>query len=300
MQVWWVLCTATLCALPLTIWEFRNHGWSPHYQGTDACTSSSAWRMFVGWLRSLTPVVCVWHRNRSHPKQCLFCPARRTAWFIGGLFVILTVPVSVYEVRRQRAGRVRPLVLGCLSCTCSGRAPAPATPTPTTHRHTHTHAHMHTCAHAHARARAGGHAHRVLHAPAPAAPRDPHPVDGAHLLARRVVCAALQGRARVPRPRARNLRGVRHLQLLRVPDKLPGGRAGRARRVPREKGAHRPHLAVLALPRAVAHGPGVHLGDQEGALVRGVVCVGQGGEFVVCVWRGGGCSGPDAAQRCVR
>ena len=33
LQGWWILCTATLCALPLTIWEFKNQGWSPHYQG---------------------------------------------------------------------------------------------------------------------------------------------------------------------------------------------------------------------------------------------------------------------------
>lgn len=34
-QGWWILCTATLCALPLTIWEFKNQGWSPHYQGAN-------------------------------------------------------------------------------------------------------------------------------------------------------------------------------------------------------------------------------------------------------------------------
>lgn len=37
-QGWWILCTATLCALPLTIWEFKNQGWSPHYQGAQACS----------------------------------------------------------------------------------------------------------------------------------------------------------------------------------------------------------------------------------------------------------------------
>ena len=35
-QGWWMLCTATLCALPLTIWEFKNQGFSPHYQGERA------------------------------------------------------------------------------------------------------------------------------------------------------------------------------------------------------------------------------------------------------------------------
>lgn len=39
-QVWWVLCTATFCALPLTIWEFKNQGFSPHYQGA-ACSAAS-------------------------------------------------------------------------------------------------------------------------------------------------------------------------------------------------------------------------------------------------------------------
>lgn len=60
--VWWVLCTATLCALPLTIWEFRNHDWSPHYM----------------------------------------------AWFIAGMFVIITVPISVYEVAMHTEYYTRP------------------------------------------------------------------------------------------------------------------------------------------------------------------------------------------------
>eukprot|EP00878_Enallax_costatus_P003177 GHUV01003377.1.p2 GENE.GHUV01003377.1~~GHUV01003377.1.p2 ORF type:complete len:431 (+),score=84.39 GHUV01003377.1:242-1534(+) len=59
---WWVLCTATFCALPLTIWEFRNQGWSPHYMG----------------------------------------------WFIGGIFVILTIPIAVYEVAMHTEYYTRP------------------------------------------------------------------------------------------------------------------------------------------------------------------------------------------------
>lgn len=38
-QFWWLACTVTLCALPVTLWEFRKHGYSPHYQGELYCNS---------------------------------------------------------------------------------------------------------------------------------------------------------------------------------------------------------------------------------------------------------------------
>ncbi|KAI8468436.1 MAG: organic solute transporter Ostalpha-domain-containing protein [Monoraphidium minutum] len=59
---WWILCTATLLALPLTIWEFKNQGFSPHYQ----------------------------------------------AWFVAGIFVIMTIPISVYEVAMHTEYYTRP------------------------------------------------------------------------------------------------------------------------------------------------------------------------------------------------
>ncbi|KAF8072632.1 hypothetical protein HT031_000292 [Scenedesmus sp. PABB004] len=59
---WWVLTTATLCALPLIFWEFKNQGFSPHYQ----------------------------------------------AWFIAGLFVVLTIPIAVYEVAMHTEYYTRP------------------------------------------------------------------------------------------------------------------------------------------------------------------------------------------------
>lgn len=60
--VWWISCTATFCALPLTIWEFKRQGYSPHY----------------------------------------------AAWFIAGIFVILTIPISVYEVAMHTEYYTRP------------------------------------------------------------------------------------------------------------------------------------------------------------------------------------------------
>lgn len=77
---WWVLCTATFCALPLTIWEFKNQGWSPHYQGKPFDPSTSSEQNDLGMLTG------------CHGAGC-------AAWFIGGIFVILTIPIAVYEVR---------------------------------------------------------------------------------------------------------------------------------------------------------------------------------------------------------
>ncbi|GAX79883.1 hypothetical protein CEUSTIGMA_g7323.t1 [Chlamydomonas eustigma] len=59
---WWFLCTLTILALPLTIWEFSSQGYDIHYQ----------------------------------------------AWFIGGIFVILSFPISVYEVAMHTEYYTRP------------------------------------------------------------------------------------------------------------------------------------------------------------------------------------------------
>lgn len=50
---WWLLCTATLCALPLTIWEFKNQGWSPHYQGMRKLTAPRSAAVHIVHLRDL-------------------------------------------------------------------------------------------------------------------------------------------------------------------------------------------------------------------------------------------------------
>ncbi|MEW5310735.1 MAG: hypothetical protein WDW38_002503 [Sanguina aurantia] len=49
--VWWILCTVTLMALPITVWEFNRSGFDTHHQ----------------------------------------------AWFVGGIFVMMAIPISVYE-----------------------------------------------------------------------------------------------------------------------------------------------------------------------------------------------------------
>jgi hypothetical protein len=59
VQCWWVLCTLTLAALPLMIWDFRRKGYNIKLQG----------------------------------------------WFIGGVFVIMSIPISVYEVRHATLSR---------------------------------------------------------------------------------------------------------------------------------------------------------------------------------------------------
>jgi hypothetical protein len=58
-QIWWVLCTLTFVALPLTIWEFSRVGYDIHWQ----------------------------------------------SWFIGGLFVLLTFPIILYQVSGNREAR---------------------------------------------------------------------------------------------------------------------------------------------------------------------------------------------------
>jgi hypothetical protein len=80
-QIWWILSSATLCALPLTIWEFRKQGYDTHYMGEPTGTCRDA-QLPAPAPPGLTVRFCT-------------VPA---AWFIGGIFVIITVPISIYEV----------------------------------------------------------------------------------------------------------------------------------------------------------------------------------------------------------
>ena len=150
-QGWWMLCTATLCALPLTIWEFKNQGFSPHYQGEGSgegershATAEAMPEGEGGWSRRRAP------RRAAAPRP-------------------------------KHANTREP--------------PAPPKTRPLLTRSLVRRRHLRDPHGPHLRLR-GRHAHRVLHAPAAAAPRDTDPLDGAHLLGRRVARAALQGGVR--------------------------------------------------------------------------------------------------------
>jgi hypothetical protein len=112
-QGWWILCTATLCALPLTIWEFKNQGFSPHYQGARVSSAAKGPRRHVAVAgpaggRGGAPT------RRAPAGKAPLAPlpptrpphhARpRAAWFVAGIFVIMTIPIAVYEVRAGEEG----------------------------------------------------------------------------------------------------------------------------------------------------------------------------------------------------
>lgn len=84
VQVWWVLITCTLCALPFTIWEFKQQEYSGRYVG-ERC-----------FFPSRLPLL-------SHATVVLLCAdgdVGAAGWVVAGIFVILTLPISIYQVRR--------------------------------------------------------------------------------------------------------------------------------------------------------------------------------------------------------
>lgn len=86
MQVWWVLITCTLCALPFTIWEFKQQEYSGRYVGERRFLPS----------RPFCPLL-------SHATVVLLCAdgdVGAAGWVVAGIFVILTLPISIYQVRR--------------------------------------------------------------------------------------------------------------------------------------------------------------------------------------------------------
>lgn len=50
--IWWITCVLTLVALPVTVWEFKEQGYSTRYNG----------------------------------------------WFVAGIFVIMSIPISLYQI----------------------------------------------------------------------------------------------------------------------------------------------------------------------------------------------------------
>lgn len=77
------------------VFEFRKAAYSVHYQGAAAAlaaASAGAHVVFASFLPA------------SYPSVLLACGA---AWFIAGIFVILAVSASIYEVGAQGAWQQR-------------------------------------------------------------------------------------------------------------------------------------------------------------------------------------------------
>ena len=108
LQVWILLSIATLSALPWMIVEFKKADYSVHYQGERASGVGGVKRVWdearAGWWGGVRgdaaarpPCSAAHAPTRASPPPP-HPPMRAPAWFIAGIFVILAVSASIYEV----------------------------------------------------------------------------------------------------------------------------------------------------------------------------------------------------------
>lgn len=86
---------ATLSALPWMVVEFKKADYSVHYQGAPLASVPAGSRRVHGHLQPLT---CAMTVDACSPA--ISPSPAAAAWFIAGIFVILAVSASIYEVRR--------------------------------------------------------------------------------------------------------------------------------------------------------------------------------------------------------
>lgn len=77
VQIWWLLVTLVLASVPYTLWEFKEHDYS---------------LKFIGVLSGISSPACT--AKRQLRDTCYM----DAGWTMSGIFVLLTIPVTVYQV----------------------------------------------------------------------------------------------------------------------------------------------------------------------------------------------------------